>query len=377
MSETTRLAVPSRSRARAVTDRHSATMATVKRNTELKKVKFGTTDMMVTQVCAGTMTWGSFNADESQAHAQLDKLWQRGVNFIDTAELYPVAWNYGALTEKWIGNWLTKRIADGTVERSKLYIATKVNPAASVTSIPRAPKRCTDTTRRSEWSCRKPSSAWCGYIDLYQIHWPSRDTPPCPPTFRPADENGKIKIAPWMPRQGRPGRFRQDDQVHHEALRAGPDPPLGRQQRERVRDHHALPGRDTTRCPLPVSCQNDFSILNQTYEEDTWEAAYRFGIVGLPYGTAGGTLRASTSISPTLSTSPRTRPRGRWTVQAQGQLRFSPGRLRAGDGGDARVRRARRAVEHHPHGARDRVEHRQAVQRQRQRHHRNDHGEAG
>ena len=103
-------------------------MATVKRNTELKKVKFGTTDMMVTQVCAGTMTWGSFNADESQAHAQLDKLWQLGVNFIDTAELYPVAWNYGALTERWIGNWLTKRIADGTVERSKLYIATKVNP---------------------------------------------------------------------------------------------------------------------------------------------------------------------------------------------------------------------------------------------------------
>ena len=44
-------------------------------------------------------------------------------------------------------------------------------------------------------------------------------------------------------------------------------------------------------CPLPVSCQNDFSILNQTYEEDTYEAAYRFGVVGLPYGAlCGGTL---------------------------------------------------------------------------------------
>ena len=44
-------------------------------------------------------------------------------------------------------------------------------------------------------------------------------------------------------------------------------------------------------CPLPISCQNDFSILNQTYEEDTYEAAYRFGVVGLPYGPlAGGTL---------------------------------------------------------------------------------------
>ena len=41
-------------------------------------------------------------------------------------------------------------------------------------------------------------------------------------------------------------------------------------------------------CPLPVSCQNDFSILNQTYEEDTYEAAHRFGIVGLPYGALCG-----------------------------------------------------------------------------------------
>ena len=88
--------------------------ARVVRHDALRKVKFGTTDMTVTQVCAGTMTWGSYNADETQAHAQLDKLWTLGVNFIDTAELYPVAWNYGALTERWIGNWLTKRIADGS-----------------------------------------------------------------------------------------------------------------------------------------------------------------------------------------------------------------------------------------------------------------------
>jgi hypothetical protein len=61
---------------------------------------------MVTEVCGGTMTWGSFNDEEEDAHAQLDKLWELGVNFLDTAELYPVGWNYGALTEKWMGNWL-------------------------------------------------------------------------------------------------------------------------------------------------------------------------------------------------------------------------------------------------------------------------------
>ena len=108
-------------------------MTTVKRNTELKKVKFGTTDMTVTQVCAGTMTWGSYNADETQAHAQLDKLWTLGVNFIDTAELYPVAWNYGALTERWIGNWLTKRVADGTRAEQLEHFASSDQPSISHT----------------------------------------------------------------------------------------------------------------------------------------------------------------------------------------------------------------------------------------------------
>ena len=175
-------------------------MATVKRNTTLQKVKFGTTDMTVTQVCAGTMTWGSFNADESQAHEQLDKLViELGVNFIDTAELYPVAWNYGALTEKWIGNWLTKRTADGTVDRSKLYIATKINPGGVGNEHPtRAKKTHGYDEEICVWSCRKSIERMnCGYIDLYQIHWPSRDGPlMSTPTFRPADEDGKIKNRP-------------------------------------------------------------------------------------------------------------------------------------------------------------------------------------
>ena len=79
---------------------------TVPRRAELRKVPFANTGMMVTEVCGGTMTWGSFNDKEEMAHAQLDKMWAMGVNFLDTAELYPVGWNYGALTEKWMGNWL-------------------------------------------------------------------------------------------------------------------------------------------------------------------------------------------------------------------------------------------------------------------------------
>ena len=96
------------------------------RHTALKKVPFGRTGWQVTEVCAGTMTWGSFNAKEEEAFAQLDRLYELGVNFIDTAELYPVAFNYGKTTELWIGKWLKAR--KGKVDRSKLYIATKCNP---------------------------------------------------------------------------------------------------------------------------------------------------------------------------------------------------------------------------------------------------------
>ena len=135
---------------------------TVPRRAALRKVKFGTTDMMVTEVCGGTMTWGSFNADESDAHAQLDKLWELGVNFLDTAELYPVAWNYGALTERWIGNWLAKRVADGTLKREDIYIATKINPSHIGAEHPeRKSGSPTATTARSCTGARRnPSNAW-------------------------------------------------------------------------------------------------------------------------------------------------------------------------------------------------------------------------
>ena len=69
-----------------------------------RQVPFGNSGMLVTEVCVGTMTWGSFNAQEAEAHAQLDEaVLALGANFIDTAELYPVAFNYGKTTEKWIG----------------------------------------------------------------------------------------------------------------------------------------------------------------------------------------------------------------------------------------------------------------------------------
>ena len=87
------------------------------RRDALRKVKYGRSDMVVSELCAGSMTWGSFNGSEEEAHAQLDCFVEHGVNFFDTAEMYPVAFNYGKTTEIWMGNWLTARVKEGKLKR--------------------------------------------------------------------------------------------------------------------------------------------------------------------------------------------------------------------------------------------------------------------
>ena len=76
----------------------------------MKYKKLGTTNIDVSLICLGTMTWGTQNT-EKEAHEQLDFSLENGVNFIDTAEMYPVPPNAKTqgLTEKYIGSWLKKR----------------------------------------------------------------------------------------------------------------------------------------------------------------------------------------------------------------------------------------------------------------------------
>ena len=88
----------------------------------MKFRKLGNTDLKVSLICLGTMTWGEQNS-EKEAHEQMDFASEKGVNFFDTAELYavpPKAETYG-LTEKIIGNWFEKR-----KNRDKIILASKV-----------------------------------------------------------------------------------------------------------------------------------------------------------------------------------------------------------------------------------------------------------
>lgn len=268
----------------------AASKGPLKRAAALKKVPFGNSGMMVTEVCGGTMTWGSFNGEEEEAYAQLDKLVELGVNFIDTAELYPVAFNYGKTTEVWIGNWLEKRVAEGKIKREDLVIATKCNPSAVGCPLEsRKDKPHSYDEEVLTASCKASLERMkCGYIDLYQLHWPSRDTPifGCA-SFMPDGVNRPPKFND----RGTPEDFEKQVLNVKKLLDAGLIKHWGLSNENAYGITMFCMTADRLGVPRPVSCQNDFSLANRTYECDTWEAAYRFGVVGLPYGClAGGVL---------------------------------------------------------------------------------------
>jgi aryl-alcohol dehydrogenase-like predicted oxidoreductase len=139
----------------------------------MKKNKLGTSDLQVTRVCLGTMTFGEQNTEE-QAHSQLDYAFERGINFIDTAEMYPVpprAETQGA-TERFVGSWLKK-----TGKRSDIVLATKIagpNPNQAWMRGAQHNLDAANIRTAVEDSLRRLQT---DYIDLYQLHWPSRNLP--------------------------------------------------------------------------------------------------------------------------------------------------------------------------------------------------------
>ncbi|MEO7392350.1 MAG: aldo/keto reductase, partial [Ramlibacter sp.] len=139
----------------------------------MQKVQLGRTDLHVTPICLGTMTFGE-QVDQATAHSILDRSLERGVNFIDTAEMYAVparAETFGA-TETIIGNWFEKNPA----ARSKLVLATKVaGPSRGMPWVREGGGlTAADIAASCESSLRRLKT---DVIDLYQIHWPERNVP--------------------------------------------------------------------------------------------------------------------------------------------------------------------------------------------------------
>jgi len=133
----------------------------------MKMKKLGRTDVAVSEICLGTMTWGKQNT-EAEGHAQMDYAVERGINFFDTAEMYavpPDASTYGK-TEEIIGNWFER-----TGKRDQIVLASKV--AGGGRPWVRNGRGIDGPSVREavEGSLRRLKT---DRIDLYQIHWPRR-----------------------------------------------------------------------------------------------------------------------------------------------------------------------------------------------------------
>jgi len=151
----------------------------------------GATDLKVSKICLGTMTFGEQNT-EADAHSQLDYALERGINFIDTAEMYPVmprAETQGA-TERHIGSWLKK-----SGKRADVVLATKVAGPSPNMHWVRGGRNNLDAANIRAAVDTSLQRLQTDYIDLYQLHWPSRNVPIFGASvFDPANERECVAV---------------------------------------------------------------------------------------------------------------------------------------------------------------------------------------
>lgn len=229
--------------------------------------QLGRTDIKVSQLCLGTMTWGEQNT-ESEAHEQLDYAINSGINFIDTAEMYPVpprAETQGR-TEIILGTWLRKR-----KDRNKLIIASKICPAAEWVTYIRNGEVRLDHKNIETAVNDSLKRLQTDYIDLYQIHWPERDT----------NYFGKLGYYHAPEKDGTP--IAETLSFLAEQIKAGKirhigisnETPWGIAEYLRVARENNL--------PRIVSIQNPYNLLNRTFEIGCAEFAHREDVGLLAY----------------------------------------------------------------------------------------------
>jgi aryl-alcohol dehydrogenase-like predicted oxidoreductase len=231
------------------------------------------TDLSVSPVCLGTMTWGLQNT-EAEAHAQLDCAIARGVNFIDTAEMYPAppsADTHGH-TEAIIGRWLAKRPRGGLIVASKVAGPGRrewIRGGRTDLTPEIIAEACEASLRRLGVGC----------IDLFQIHWPQRNVPQFGATvFDPALERSGPAIAAQV--EGMAALVKAG-KIRHYGL--SNETTWGVCEFRRAARELGLPG--------PVTVQNSYSLMSRSVDGDLAEALFREGMSLLAYSPlAGGRL---------------------------------------------------------------------------------------
>ena len=239
--------------------------------------KLGESDLTISAICLGTMTFGDQNT-EAEAHDQLDFALAHGVNFIDTAEMYPVPPKADTCTrtETMVGNWLQGQARD------KIILGTKAaGPRRGLHWIRGGPHSLDRDNIRSalEDSLRRLKT---DYVDLYQLHWPERNVPMFGQyQFDPAQEfesgiyqQGAEKQ--WVSIQNQLetlAELVQEGKIRYVGL--SNEQPWGVMEFVRVAEAYNL--------PRIASIQNCYNLLNRGMEFGMTEVLYRENVDLLAY----------------------------------------------------------------------------------------------
>ncbi|MDB5988000.1 MAG: NADP(H)-dependent aldo-keto reductase [Nevskia sp.] len=227
--------------------------------------KLGSTDLNVSRICLGTMTWGEQNT-ECQAHEQLDYAIAQGVNFIDAAEMYPVppkAETQGR-TEQYLGSWLAARR-----NRKQLVLATKVIGPGACPYLRDGPRLTrAHVLQACDASLKRLQT---DFIDLYQVHWPERSTNYFGQLgFRASNDKHATPIEETLAALA---ELVQQGKVRY--LGISNETPWVLSEYVRLAREQNL--------PRVVTIQNPYSLLNRSFEIGLSEFAHRENIPLLAY----------------------------------------------------------------------------------------------
>ena len=219
----------------------------------------GRTDIRVSAICLGTMTWGQQN-NEADGHAQMDYALERGVNFWDTAEMYPVPpteERFGN-TERIVGSWFASR-----KKRDKVILATKIIGPDSRFKTVRGGNHAFDRRNLMAAIDASLERLKTDYIDLYQLHWPERSV----------NAFGRLTY------QHRPEEtftpFEEVLGVFAEAVKAGKIRHVGLSNESAWGAMRWLTAAEQGAGPRMVSIQNCYHLMNRMFEVGLAEVAIR------------------------------------------------------------------------------------------------------